>query len=71
MNIVVELTSPSMASDDLSYSVTDTGGTGLPTTMIACDVDSHLFVDVVNNEPCLLQRTCDRVSLLLPVAGEL
>ena len=44
-NYVVELTSPSMAGGDLSYAVTAVGDTVLPETPIACEADSHLFVD--------------------------
>jgi hypothetical protein len=45
VNYVVELTSPSMAGDDLSYSVSAVDGAVLPETPIACEADSHLFVD--------------------------
>ena len=45
VNYVVELTSPSIAGDDLSYSVNAVGDTVLPQTMITCESDSHLFLD--------------------------
>ena len=45
VSYVVELTSPSMVADDLSYSVNGVGDTVLPQTPIACEADSHLFID--------------------------
>ena len=37
VNYIVELTSPSMAGDDLSYSVAAVGDTVLPETQISCE----------------------------------
>ena len=48
VNFVVELSSPSMAGDDLSYSVNAVGDTVLPETPITCEAGSHLFVDMFN-----------------------
>ena len=45
VNYVVELTSPAMLGDDLSYSVAAVGDTVLPETTITCEADSHLFID--------------------------
>ncbi len=45
VNYVVELTSPSMPGDDLSYSVNAVGDTVLPEAPVACAADSHLFID--------------------------
>ena len=45
VNYVVELTSPSMAGEDLSYSGAAVGDTVLPQTPITCEADSHLFLD--------------------------
>ena len=47
VNFVVELTSPSMPGDDLSYSVNAVGDPVLPQTTITCESDSHLFIDSV------------------------
>ena len=44
-NFVVELTSPSMTGEDLSYSVNAVGDTVLPQTPIACEGETNLFVD--------------------------
>ena len=45
VNFVVELSSPNMPGDDLSYTVKAVGDTVLPETPIACEAGSHLFVD--------------------------
>ena len=45
VNYVVDLTSPSMPGDDLSYSVNAVGDTVLPETEITCEAESHLFID--------------------------
>ena len=45
VNYVAELTSPSMAGYDLSYSVAAVGDAGLPEATITCEGDSHLFID--------------------------
>ena len=45
VNYVVELTSPSMSGDDLSYSAAAVGDTVLPETQITCEAESHLFID--------------------------
>lgn len=45
VNYVVELTSPAMPGDDLSYSVNAVGGTVLPETTVTCDGASHAFID--------------------------
>ena len=45
VNFVVELTSPSMTGEDLSYSVNAVGDTVLPEAPVACAADSHLFID--------------------------
>ena len=45
VNYVVELTSPGMAGEDLSYAVTAVADTVLPETTITCEADSHLFID--------------------------
>jgi hypothetical protein len=45
VNFVVELTSPSMPGDDLSYSVNAVGDTVLPETQITCEAESNLFID--------------------------
>ena len=45
VNFVVELSSPTMPGDDLSYTVKAVGDTVLPETPIACEAGSHLFVD--------------------------
>ena len=50
VNYVVELTSPSMTGEDLSYSVNAVGDTVLPETQITCEADSHLFVDTAVNQ---------------------
>ena len=50
VNFVVELSSPSMAGHDLSYSVKAVGDTVLPEIPITCEAGSHLFVDMVNEK---------------------
>ena len=45
VNFVVELTSPAMAGEDLSYSAAAVGDTVLPEAPVACAADSHLFID--------------------------
>jgi hypothetical protein len=45
VNYVVELTSPGMAGEDLSYAVTAVADTVLPETTITCDGASHAFFD--------------------------
>ena len=45
VNYVVELTSPSMTGVDLSYSAAAVGDTVLPETPIACEGETHLFID--------------------------
>ena len=45
VNYVVELTSPGMAGEDLSYSVNAVGDTVLPETQITCEAESHLFIE--------------------------
>ena len=47
VNYVVELTSPAMPGDDLSYSAAAVGDTVLPETVVACEADSHLFIDTL------------------------
>ena len=53
VNYVVELTSPGMAGDDLSYSVNAVGDTVLPEAQITCEAESHLLID--NSLACLLK----------------
>ena len=55
VNFVVELTSPSMPGDDLSYSVNAVGDTVLPETQITCEAESHLFIDSVLFSQCSSQ----------------
>ena len=45
VNYVVELTSPGMAGEDLSYAVTAVADTVLPETTTTCDGASHAFFD--------------------------
>ena len=45
VNYVVELTSPGMAGEDLSYADTAVADTVLPETTITCDGASHAFFD--------------------------
>ena len=45
VNYVVELTSPGMAGEDLSYSVNAVGDTVLPQAATTCEADTHLFID--------------------------
>ena len=45
VNFVVELTSPGLVGDDLSYSVNAVGEQSLPQAQITCEADSHLFLD--------------------------
>ena len=47
VNYVVELTSPAMPGDDLSYSAAAVGDTVLPETPISCEAESHMFIDSV------------------------
>ena len=46
VNFVVELASPSMAGDDLSYAVTAVPDTVLPGSIVTCDAETHLFIDL-------------------------
>ena len=56
VNFVVELTSPSMPGDDLSYSVNAVGDTVLPETQITCEAESHMLIDAIsNNESCMVK----------------
>ena len=45
VNFVVELSSPIMPGGDLSYTVKAVGDTVLPQTQMACEGETHLFVD--------------------------
>ena len=45
VNYVVELTSPNLAGDNLTYSAAPVGDTVLPETPVACEADAHLFID--------------------------
>jgi len=45
VNFVVELASPALVGDDLSYSVTAVPDTVLPETTITCVSASHAFID--------------------------
>ena len=47
VNYVVELTSPGMVGEDLSYAVTAVADTVLPETTITCDGASHAFLDAL------------------------
>ena len=47
VNYVVELTSPSMAGGDLSYSVNAVSGQSLPQSQITCEAESNIFIDIV------------------------
>ena len=47
VNYVVELTSPAMPGDDLSYTVSIVGDAALVPLPITCESDAHLFIDSV------------------------
>ena len=58
VNYVVELTSPAMPGDDLSYSVNAVGETVLPEAPVACEAESHLLIDNVTPAgPCVSMAT--------------
>ena len=56
VNYVVELTSPSMAGGDLSYSVNAVSGQSLPQSQITCEAESNIFIDIAiepADGPCI------------------
>ena len=50
VNFVVELTSPGLVGDDLSYAATHVGYPFVLDGTITCEADSHLFVDTTVNQ---------------------
>ena len=62
VNFVVELTSPSMPGDDLSYSVNAVGDTVLPETQITCEAESNLFIDFYRGSIEYCEEFCDCVA---------
>ena len=66
VNFVVELTSPGMAGEDLSYSAAAVGETVLPEAPVACEADSHLFIDGEVDQfpiPCQIKDCSNYVGL--------